>query len=118
MDYIAGHGVSGLLKTVPDHMDPGSDVANLSIMGYDPGKFYTGRGPLEAASIGAELAEGEVAFRCNFINEEDGLLADFNADHISTEEASELIETLNQTFYSFGKFYLGTSYRNLFICKN
>ena len=118
MDYIADQGVSGLIKTVPDHMDPGSDVANLSIMGYDPEKFYTGRGPLEAASIGAELAEGEVAFRCNFINEEDGLLADFNADHISTEEASELIETLNQTFYSFGKFYLGTSYRNLFICKN
>lgn len=118
MDYIADHGVNGLLKTVPDHMDPGSDVANLSIMGYDPKKFYTGRGPLEAASIGADLAEGEVAFRCNFITEENDLLADFNAGHISTEEASELIETLNQAFYRFGRFYLGTSYRNLFICKN
>ena len=118
MDHIASYGVNGLLKTVPDNMEPGSDVANLSIMGYDPQKYYTGRGPLEAASIGADLADGEVAFRCNFINEEDGLLAGFNADHITTEEASELIEALNQAFYRFGKFYLGTSYRNLFIFKN
>ena len=118
MDYIASNGVNGLLKTVPSDMEPGSDVANLSIMGYDPEKYYTGRGPLEAASIGAKLENGEVAFRCNFINEEGGLLADFNADHISTLEASELIEALNQKFYRFGKFYLGTSYRNLFVCKD
>lgn len=118
MDFIASGGVSGLLSTIPSNMDPGSDVANLSIMGYDPEKYYTGRGPLEAASIGAELDDFEVAFRCNFINEENGLLADFNADHITTEESSELIETLNRKFYEYGKFYLGTSYRNLFVCKN
>lgn len=118
MDYIASKGVNGLLKTIPEGMDPGSDVANLSIMGYDPGKYYTGRGPLEAASIGADLADDEVAFRCNFINQQEGLLADFNADHITTEESSELIEALNQAFYRYGKFYLGTSYRNLFVCKN
>lgn len=118
MDYIAAQGVNGLLKTVPDNMEAGSDVANLSIMGYDPQKFYTGRGPLEAASIGAELKEGDVAFRCNFITQEQGLIADFNADHVSTAEASELIEALNQKFYRFGRFYLGTSYRNLFIFKN
>lgn len=118
MDFIASKGVSGLLKTVPSNMEPGSDVANLAIMGYDPHKYYTGRGPLEAASIGAKLDDGDVAFRCNFINEENGLLADFNADHITTEESSELIETLNQKFYNFGKFYLGTSYRNLFVCKD
>jgi 2,3-bisphosphoglycerate-independent phosphoglycerate mutase len=118
MDSIASSGVNGLLKTIPDGMEPGSDVANLSIMGYNPRKYYTGRGPLEAASIGADLKDGEIAFRCNFIFEEAGLLADFNADHITTEEASELIETLNRTFYKHGQFYLGTSYRNLFVCKN
>ncbi|HEY0196045.1 MAG TPA: cofactor-independent phosphoglycerate mutase, partial [Methanobacterium sp.] len=118
MDYIASNGVNGLLKTVPSGMEPGSDVANLSIMGYNPQKYYTGRGPLEAASIGAELGDDEVAFRCNFIYQEDGLLADFNADHITTEEASELVETLNQSFYKYGKFYLGVSYRNLFVIKD
>lgn len=118
MDNIAAKGVNGLLKTIPDRMDPGSDVANLSIMGYNPQKYYTGRGPLEAASIGAELEDEDVAFRCNFIFQDQGLLADFNADHISTEESSELVEALNQAFYRYGKFYLGTSYRNLFVCKN
>ena len=73
MDLIASNGVSGMLKTVPDNMHPGSDVANLSIMGYNPEKYYTGRGPLEAASIGAKLRDDDVAFRCNFITEENGL---------------------------------------------
>jgi 2,3-bisphosphoglycerate-independent phosphoglycerate mutase len=118
MDIIASNGVSGLLKTVPKQMPPGSDVANLSIMGYNPTKYYTGRGPLEAASIGAQMDNGEVAFRCNFITDNDGILSDFNAGHISTVEASELIETLNQNFYRFGKFYLGTSYRHLFLMKD
>lgn len=118
MDLIASRGVSGMLKTVPDHMPPGSDVANLSIMGYDPQKYYTGRGPLEAASIGAKLTDDDVAFRCNFITAENGILSDFNAGHVSTAEASEFIETLNQKFYRYGKFYLGTSYRNLFVLKD
>ncbi|MBM4241328.1 MAG: cofactor-independent phosphoglycerate mutase [Euryarchaeota archaeon] len=118
MDYIASKGVNGTLKTIPEGLDPGSDVANLSIMGYNPKKFYTGRGPLEAANMGVDLTHGEVAFRCNFINERNGKLADFNADHISTEEAGMLIETLNQTFDTFGTFYLGTSYRNLFVYKD
>lgn len=115
MDYIAREGVSGMLKTVPDGMDPGSDVANLSIMGYDPHQYYTGRGPLEAASVGAELKDNDVAFRCNLINTQDGILSDFNAGHISTEEASEIIEYLKQSFYRYGQFYLGTSYRHLFV---
>jgi 2,3-bisphosphoglycerate-independent phosphoglycerate mutase len=118
MDLIASRGVSGMLKTVPENMPPGSDVANLSIMGYNPQKYYTGRGPLEAASIGAKLDDDDVAFRCNFITDENGILADFNAGHISTTEASELIETLNQKFYRYGKFYLGTSYRHLFVLKD
>jgi 2,3-bisphosphoglycerate-independent phosphoglycerate mutase len=115
MDHIASKGVSGMLKTVPDHMQPGSDVANLSIMGYNPRDYYTGRGPLEAPSVGAHMGEGDVAFRCNFITEDKGTLEDFNAGHITTIEASELIETLNQKFYQYGKFYLGTSYRHLFL---
>jgi 2,3-bisphosphoglycerate-independent phosphoglycerate mutase len=115
MDFIASNGVNGLLKTVPEGMQPGSDVANLSIMGYDPKKCYTGRGPLEAASIGANLQNGEVAFRCNFITRKEGKLADFNANHISTEESGKLIETLNQEFGEIGKFYLGVSYRHLFV---
>lgn len=118
MDLIASKGVSGLLKTVPEDLTPGSDVANLSLLGYDPKKYYTGRGPLEAASLGARLDEGDVAFRCNFITEDNGKLINFNADHISTVEASELIELLNQKFKQYGKFYLGTSYRHLFILKD
>jgi len=118
MDYIASNGISGLIKTIPDGMEPGSDVANLSIMGYNPKKYYTGRGPLEAASMGAKLKFGQVAFRCNFITEKDGLLQDFNANHISTEESKELINTLNQEFGHIGKFYLGVSYRNLFVFDN
>ena len=115
MDYIASNGVSGFLKTVPDNMEPGSDVANLSIMGYDPKDYYTGRGPLEAASIGADLKSGEVAFRCNLITEKNGKLADFNANHISTDESEKLINALNEEFGEIGKFYLGVSYRNLFV---
>jgi 2,3-bisphosphoglycerate-independent phosphoglycerate mutase len=118
MDFIAKNGSCGMLQTVPPGMEPGSDVANLSIMGYDPKKYYTGRGPLEAASIGAPLKENDVAFRCNLITQENGLLADFNAGHISTAEASQLIERLNQSFSRYGKFYLGTSYRHLFIFKD
>ena len=118
MDIIASKGVSGMLKTVPNQMLPGSDVANLSIMGYNPLEYYTGRGPLEAASVGAQMDKGDVAFRCNFITEDSGILTDFNAGHISTIEASELIETLNQKFYLYGKFYLGTSYRHIFLLKD
>jgi len=115
MDYVTFNGVSGFLKTVPDNMGPGSDVANLSIMGYNPEDYYTGRGPLEAAGIGADLQSGQVAFRCNFITEKNGRLADFNADHISKEESEKLITTLNDEFSEIGKFYLGVSYRNLFV---
>lgn len=117
MDEIAGSGKCGLLTTIPEKMDAGSDTANLSILGYDPRKYYTGRGPLEAASIGVELGQNDVAFRCNLITEKDGFIADYCADHITTEEAGELIKALDGAF-DVGKFYPGVSYRHLFVLKN
>lgn len=115
MDRIAELGKSGLLKTIPDGMGAGSDVANLSILGYDPKKYYTGRGPLEAASAGVKLRDGDVAFRCNIINEKDGQLMDYSAGHITTEEAKELIKELNRAIGDYGAFYPGVSYRHLFV---
>lgn len=117
MDEIAARGKNGLLVTIPEGMEAGSDIANLSIIGYDPRKCYTGRGPLEAASIGVKMGPEDIAFRCNLITERDGLIADYCADHISTEEAEELIEELDNAF-DVGKFYTGVSYRHLFILKN
>jgi len=72
MDFIASNGKNGVVRTVPEDMVPGSDVANLSILGYDPRKYYPGRGPLEAASMGVSLGKGEVAFRCNLVTVKDG----------------------------------------------
>ncbi|MDD6286362.1 cofactor-independent phosphoglycerate mutase [Methanosphaera sp.] len=114
MDFIAKNGYTGLTKNVPDGKTPGSDVANTSIMGFDP-SMLKGRGPLEAPSVGVELNDDDVAFRLNFINIKDGAINDFTADHITTEEADELIKTLNEKFGDIGKFYTGVSYRNLFV---
>lgn len=114
MDFIAKNGYTGLVKNVPDGMTPGSDVANTSIMGFNP-SMLKGRGPLEAPSVGVELGDTDVAFRLNFINVKDGKINDFTADHISTEEAAALIETLNENFGELGTFYPGVSYRNLFV---
>lgn len=117
MDFIAKKGYTGLAKNVPDGMTPGSDVANTSIMGFDP-SMLKGRGPLEAPSVGVSLGDNDVAFRLNFINVKDGKINDFTADHISTEEAEELIEALNENFGDLGKFYPGVSYRNLFVIED
>lgn len=114
MDFIAKNGYTGLTINVPEGMTPGSDVANTSIMGFKP-TMLKGRGPLEAPSVGVELGDNDVAFRLNFINVEDGKINDFTADHISTEEADELIKALNEHFSDIGKFYTGVSYRNLFV---
>lgn len=114
MDFIAKNGYTGLAKNVPDGMTPGSDVANTSIMGFDP-SMLKGRGPLEAPSVGVSLGDSDVAFRLNFINVKDGKINDFTADHISTEEAAELIKALNDRFGDIGRFYPGVSYRNLFV---
>jgi len=116
MDAISQSGKLGTAVTVPEGMDPGSDVANLSLLGYDPRQYYTGRAPLEAASLGVELGEGDLAFRCNLVTVSDGVLADYSAGHIRTEEARVLMELLSEHLRSEQvSFYLGTSYRQLMV---
>ncbi len=117
MDFIAKHGKCGVAKTVPENMPAGSDVANLSIMGYDPARYYSGRGPLEAASIGITLEKDDIAFRCNLITEKDGMIADYSAGHISSEEARSLIEAVDRELGNACKFHAGVSYRHLLVMK-
>jgi 2,3-bisphosphoglycerate-independent phosphoglycerate mutase len=116
MDYIAKHGRCGIARTVPPGMPAGSDIANMSVLGYAPEKYYTGRGPLEAASMGVALAEGEIAFRCNLITVADGMISDYSAGHITSEEASVLIASINETLSSDRiRFHAGISYRHLMV---
>jgi len=116
MDFIARYGMLGRVKTIPDKVVPGSDVANISILGYDPQQFYTGRGPLEAANLGIDLKEDDVAFRCNFITAADNKLLDYSAGHIGSREAATLIEAINKNLGSkYFRFYPGVSYRNLMV---
>lgn len=123
MDFIAKNGTVGCVKTIPDGFPPGSDVSNLSILGYDPAKYYTGRAPLEAASIGVKLSPTDIAFRCNLVTlkptENELIMEDFSAGHISTEEARELISELDKKLGTDEiKFYSGVSYRHLMVWKN
>jgi len=119
MDYLAQNGVCGWTKNVPAGMLPASDVANLSIFGYDPKKYYSGRGPLEAASLGIKLAKDEIAFRCNLVTVQNRKMKDFTAGHISTAEARKIFKVLNEKIATKGiKFYPGLSYRNLLIVKS
>ncbi len=118
MDFIARNGQVGVVQTIPEAITPGSDVANLSILGYDPKLYYTGRGPLEAANLGINLKVDEIAFRCNLITALDDKLVDYSAGHISTKEASVLIEFLNEKLGNeFIRFYPGVSYRHLMVLK-
>lgn len=118
MDYIAAHGNTGLAKTIPDGFSPGSDIANMSIIGYDPVIYYSGRAPLEAASIGVSLAPDDVAFRCNLVTIENGRMKDYSAGHISSEEAKILIMTLDSELSNEElNFYPGVSYRHLMVAK-
>ncbi len=118
MDFIAKNGTLGRVKTIPDNMTPASDVANISILGYDPHKFYTGRGPLEAANLGVELEDDDVAFRCNLITASADILKDYSAGHISSKEAQILIKFLDENLGTNRvRFYPGISYRNLLLVK-
>ena len=122
IDYMSMHGELGMVKTVQDGMKPGSDVANLSVMGYDTRTCYTGRSPLEAASIGVQLKDTDVTFRCNLVtlsdeeNYEDKTMVDYSAGEISTAEAKELIAAVAKELNTdILKFYAGVSYRHLLV---
>jgi 2,3-bisphosphoglycerate-independent phosphoglycerate mutase len=118
MDFIVGQGSLGRVKTIPEKMTPGSDVANVSIFGYNPKEVYTGRGPLEAANLGIELLEGDIAFRCNLVTVSQGKLLDYSSGHISSEEARILIKAIDKSLGTGGiKFYPGVSYRHLVLFK-
>ena len=116
MDRIARLGRNGLALTVPEGYPPGSDVANLSVAGYEPRKYYTGRAPLEAAAMGVPLSGGDIAFRCNFVTIEDGIMQDYSAGHITSEEGLELIEALKPMMPD-RRLYAGVSYRNLLVLR-
>lgn len=122
MDYMSEHGELGLVRTVLDGMKPGSDVANLSVMGYDTTKCYSGRSPLEAASIGVDLKDTDVTFRTNLVTlsedepYENKTMVDYSAGEISTEEARELIESVERELGTdYAHFYSGVSYRHLLV---
>ena len=125
MDALAKKSIVGMCKTVADGLKPGSDIANLSVMGYDPLKSYTGRSPLEAASIGIELKDTDVTLRCNTVtlsneeNYEDKTMVDYCAGDISTKEASQIIETIEEKLGNdIYKFYSGVSYRHCLVVDN
>lgn len=121
LDYIAKRAVSfGTVKTIPESLPPGSDVGNLTVLGYDPLIYYTGRSPLEAASIGVKLGENDVALRCNLVTlrSENGseIMDDYSAGHISDDDAKELIKTISEKLGEQNiKFYPGVSYRHLVV---
>jgi|Deesub1362B_J571_1020462.scaffolds.fasta_scaffold00214_29 2,3-bisphosphoglycerate-independent phosphoglycerate mutase len=125
MDKLAKKGILGMVRTIPEGFSPGSDVANLSILGYDPKVYYSGRAPLEAASMGIHLEDSDVAYRCNLVTikysktHTRAIMEDYSAGHISTEEAKELIDSINDALGDDEiKFYPGISYRHLMIWKN
>ena len=125
MDWLAVNGEIGMVRTIPEGFPPGSDVANLSIMGYDPAMYYTGRAPLEAASMGIELSGDDVAYRCNLVtlafsgDLRNATMEDYSSGHISSEEGRELIDTLNEELKADDiVFYPGVSYRHLMVWKN
>ncbi len=116
MDAIAAAGLVGRASHVPASLPPGSDVANLSLFGYDPLEYFTGRAPLEAAAQGIALASDDWAIRCNLVTVEDQTMRDFTAGHISTEEATALLATAQEKLGSDRlTFFPGVSYRNLLV---
>ena len=123
IDGLAKKGIIGMVKTIPDGMHPGSDIGNMSIFGYDPKKYYTGRAPIEAAGQDIPLEPDDVACRCNLVTLAKGganiIMKDYSAGHITTEEAVELINSIASSIEHDGfKFYPGVSYRHLIVWKN
>jgi 2,3-bisphosphoglycerate-independent phosphoglycerate mutase len=123
MDWMARHGEIGLVRTIPNGLNPGSEIANLSIFGYDPLRFYTGRGPLEAASLGIKLGPADIAFRCNLVtlkfDKSKTIMEDFSAGHITDEEAKQIILDLDKELGTEKiRFYAGVSYRHVMVFRN
>ena len=122
MDRMASGGTLGLIDTIPEGLPPGSDVANLAVLGYDPRNNYSGRGPLEAASMAVPMGPDDVAFRCNLVTTKEGSdpqMLDFTSGHINSDEAKEIIYDLHKDIGSEDfAFYPGVSYRHLLIWKN
>lgn len=124
MDELAAAGEMGMVKNVPDGMSPGSDTANLSVLGYDPKVYYSGRSPLEALNIGVDMRPGDIAVRANLVTlsqeepYEEKRILDHSADEISTKEAEELLEAVKKELENdIFQFYTGTSYRHCLIWK-
>jgi 2,3-bisphosphoglycerate-independent phosphoglycerate mutase len=127
MDYLAERGMVGMVRTIPSGMPKGSDVANLSILGYDPRRYYSGRAPLEAASLGLSLSPEEVVYRCNLVSVscssatsvlETGTMVDYSAGHISSREAAVLMRFLDEELGEEScRFHPGVSYRNLLVIR-
>lgn len=123
MDEMSKKSEVGMVHTIPEGMSPGSDTANLSVLGYDPKKYYTGRSPLEALSIGVDMKDTDVALRCNIVTlsvddlpYEEKTIIDHSASEISTEDAAVLLEAVKKELENdIYKFYVGTSYRHLTI---
>lgn len=125
MDYLARYGEIGMVRTVPPGIPPGSDTANLSVMGYDPDKYYTGRSPLEAVSMGLQLKDSDVTFRCNLVTLSDDekfsdkIMIDYSSDEISSAESAELIKEINRHFKTESiSYHPGISYRHCMIWDN
>lgn len=114
MDRMARGGASGMLRTIPDGYEAGSDIANMAVLGYAPEKYYTGRGPLEALSMGVDLAPADIAYRCNLVTMEENTMADFSAGHITSNEGKELFASLQEKLPQV-MLKAGVSYRNLLV---
>src|SRR5439155_6449723 len=117
MDWIAQHGQQGLARTVPDGFESGSDVATMSLLGYDPVKYHTGRAPLEAAAQNIPLSPSDWVFRCNLVTVIDGIMKDHSAGGITDAEAQKLLGDLSRELENLAgwEFYNGVSYRNLLV---
>ena len=125
MDFIAQNGILGLVHTIPDNVSTGSDTANLSVLGFNPEIYYTGRAPIEAVSMGLTLGDGDIAYRCNLVNlsgapkYEDKVMVDYSSDEIPSAEAAELIEAVNgwlpERLTGIIKFHPGISYRHCMV---
>lgn len=116
IDAVARDGVVGLLYPIPAGQSAGSDVGNLSVLGYDPDVYLTGRAPLEAAAMGIALGPSDVAFRCNLVTLREGRMEDYSAGHISTEEAAELIEAVQRELGTPGlRYHAGVQYRHILV---